>query len=109
MPLAEVVAEVSAISANYDRSHQTAGSPFPRGAHWDGQGVNFSLFSENSESVELCLFDASGSNARRIRIRERTSWPWHIYLPGLRLGHLSDTLVLGPDSPYSLFRFYPPT
>jgi len=49
----QVKAEVSASPANYDRSHQTAGSPFPRGASWDGQGVNFSLFSESSESVNF--------------------------------------------------------
>lgn len=31
------------------------GRPFPQGATWDGKGVNFSLFSENAERVELCL------------------------------------------------------
>jgi len=43
-----------------ERSHQATGLPFPRGATWDGKGVNFSLFSEGSESVELCLFDRAG-------------------------------------------------
>ena len=33
------------------------GSPYPRGATWDGEGVNFALFSESAERVELCLFD----------------------------------------------------
>ncbi len=36
------------------------GTPYPRGATWDGEGVNFALFSEHAERVELCLFDASG-------------------------------------------------
>ena len=36
------------------------GSPFPRGANWDGKGVNFSLFSANATKVEVCLFDAAG-------------------------------------------------
>ena len=33
------------------------GKPYPLGATWDGEGVNFSLFSENATAVELCLFD----------------------------------------------------
>lgn len=36
------------------------GSPYPLGAQWDGHGVNFAVFSENAESVELCLFDQQG-------------------------------------------------
>jgi isoamylase len=98
---------VSAISANDDRSHQTAGSPFPRGANWDGQGVNFSLFSENSEAVELCLFDPSGNNEQRIRIRERTNGAWHIYLPGVGPGQLYGYRVDGPYLPESGLRFNP--
>src|SRR5258708_31029509 len=99
MPWAEL--KVSEISANDGRSHQTAGSPFPRGANWDGQGVNFSLFSESSESVELCLFDASGSNEQRIPIRERTSGAWHIYAPGVGPGQLYGYRVYVPDLPES--------
>ena len=34
------------------------GAPFPLGATWDGEGTNFSIFSEHAERVELCLFDA---------------------------------------------------
>ena len=36
------------------------GRPFPLGREWDGEGTNFSLFSENAERVELCLFDEDG-------------------------------------------------
>jgi isoamylase len=36
------------------------GLPHPRGATWDGKGVNFSLFSANATKVELCLFDDTG-------------------------------------------------
>ena len=32
------------------------GQPYPLGATWDGQGVNFAIFSENATGVELCLF-----------------------------------------------------
>ncbi len=33
------------------------GRSYPLGATWDGQGVNFALFSENATGVDLCLFD----------------------------------------------------
>lgn len=33
------------------------GKPYPLGANWDGEGVNFALFSENGTGVTLCLFD----------------------------------------------------
>jgi len=49
------------------------GQAYPRGATWDGEGVNFSLFSENSEKVELCIFDSTGRHEiQRIEVRERT-------------------------------------
>ena len=41
------------------------GRPYPLGATWDGDGVNFALFSAHAEKVELCLFDRSGSVNRR--------------------------------------------
>ena len=91
----------------YDRKHQKAGSPYPRGATWDGRGVNFSLFSESSESVELCLFDAAGADEQRIRIRERTSGAWHIYLPGIRPDQLYGYRVHGPYEPERGLRFNP--
>jgi glycogen operon protein len=90
-----------------DAYRQTAGSPFPRGANWDGKGVNFSLFSESSESVELCLFDADGSNEERVRIRERTNGAWHVYLPNIRPGQLYGYRVYGPYVPESGLRFNP--
>ncbi len=98
---------MSADHYSYDRSHQTAGSPFPRGANWDGKGVNFSLFSESSESVELCLFDADGSNEERIRIRERTNGAWHVYVPNVGPGQLYGYRVFGPYVPESGLRFNP--
>jgi hypothetical protein len=62
-------APVTPSASQRERSRQSPGLPFPRGATWDGKGVNFSLFSEGAESVELCLFDPSGGNETRIRIR----------------------------------------
>ena len=38
-------------------NHAWPGAPYPLGATWDGQGVNFALWSERASAVELCLFD----------------------------------------------------
>ena len=63
------------------------GRPYPRGATWDGEGVNFSLFSQHGEKVELCLFEAKGRReVQRIALTERTDQVWHCYLPGSAAG-----------------------
>ena len=50
------------------------GTPYPLGATWDGEGVNFAIFSENATAVELCLFDGPDSDrdSARIRVEEQT-------------------------------------
>lgn len=84
------------------------GAPFPRGATWDGEGVNFALFSENAERVELCLFDSSGQHeVQRIELREQTELIWHCYLPEARPGLLYGYRVYGPQDPESGHRFNP--
>ena len=64
------------------------GTPFPQGAEWNGTGVNFALFSEASEAVDLCLFDNADQRRENhsIPLRERTTGIWHIYIPGLGPG-----------------------
>ena len=82
------------------------GKPYPLGATWDGEGVNFALFSEHAERVELCLFDESGRREiQRIRVREQTDQVWHCYLPEARPGLLYGYRVRGPYEPSQGFRF----
>ena len=82
------------------------GQPYPRGAHWDGQGVNFALFSEHAESVELCIFDRDAAVERqRIPVREHTNQIWHCYLPEARPGMLYGYRVHGPYDPANGHRF----
>jgi isoamylase len=84
------------------------GEPYPRGATWDGEGVNFSLFSENADKVELCLFDASGrQELQRIEMREQTDLIWHTYLPQVRPGQRYGYRVYGPYAPEEGHRFNP--
>ncbi len=84
-----------------------AGSPFPQGATWDGNGTNFAVFSEGAEAVELCLFDKSQDQAesKRIRMRERTNGIWHIYLPDVGPGQLYGYRMHGPYEPAQGLRF----
>jgi isoamylase len=82
------------------------GFPYPRGATWDGEGVNFALFSENAERVELCIFDPTGKHeVQRINVREHTDMVWHCYLPEARPGLLYGYRVHGPYDPVRGHRF----
>ena len=80
------------------------GRPFPLGATWDGEGTNFSLFSENGQRVELCLYDER-DRERRIELTERTAYNWHCYLPGVGPGQRYGYRVHGPYEPTSGHRF----
>jgi isoamylase len=82
------------------------GRPYPQGATWDGEGVNFSLFSKHADKVELCLFDAKGRReVRRIAMPEQTDQVWHCYLPEARPGLLYGYRVHGPYRPEKGHRF----
>jgi len=84
------------------------GRPHPRGATWDGEGVNFALFSEHAEKVELSIFDDKGRREiQRIAFLERTDQVWHCYLPDARPGMLYGYRVHGPYRPEDGHRFNP--
>ncbi|MGI8421541.1 MAG: alpha-amylase family glycosyl hydrolase, partial [Gaiellaceae bacterium] len=80
------------------------GRPFPLGPTWDGKGTNFSIFSENAKRVELCLFDAAGTETR-FDLTERTAFNWHGYLPGVGPGQCYGYRVHGPFAPEQGHRF----
>ncbi|MDB4906577.1 MAG: glycogen debranching enzyme GlgX [Gemmatimonadetes bacterium] len=83
------------------------GQPYPLGASWDGEGVNFALFSENATAVELCLFDGpeDGVESLKLRLPERTDQVWHCYLPDVRPGQYYGFRVHGPYDPANGNRF----
>jgi glycogen operon protein len=85
------------------------GDPYPLGATWDGQGVNFALFSENAAKVELCFFDPEDETqeAARIPLTEQTDYVWHGYIPGIQPGQLYGYRVYGPYEPQAGLRFNP--
>jgi isoamylase len=82
------------------------GRPFPLGATWDGDGTNFSVFSEHAERVELCLFDEH-DHETRLDLPERTALNWHGYLPDVGPGQRYAFRVHGPWAPHDGHRFNP--
>jgi isoamylase len=83
------------------------GQPYPLGATWDGEGVNFALFSENATGVELNLFDnpEDAKESHRIVLPELTDHVWHAYLPDVRPGQFYGYRVHGPYKPEEGHRF----
>jgi isoamylase len=83
------------------------GSPRPIGATWDGEGVNFAIFSEHATNVQLCLFEdeASAEPLAVINMPEQTDHIWHAYLPDVRPGALYAYRVDGPYAPEEGHRF----
>ena len=84
------------------------GHPYPLGAHWDGLGVNFAVFSAHATKIELCLFDAAGRRqVARLPLPECTDEVWHGYLPEARPGLIYGYRAYGPYSPRQGHRFNP--
>ena len=76
------------------------GTPYPLGATYDGSGTNFALFSEVADAVELCLFDADGTESR-FKLPEMDGYVWHAFLPNVEPGQRYGYRVYGPNDPDS--------
>lgn len=86
----------------------SGGTPHRLGAHHDGMGVNFAVFSANANKIELCLFSPDGTReTRRIALPERTGPVWHGYLGGLPIGTLYGYRAHGAYAPEHGHRFNP--
>ncbi|MDQ3151223.1 MAG: glycogen debranching protein GlgX [Actinomycetota bacterium] len=82
------------------------GSSRSLGAHWDGQGTNFAVFSSAGAydgEVELCLLDEDGGEQRVALHVEQDVW--HGYLPGIGPGQRYGFRASGPFTPARGLRF----
>lgn len=79
---------------------------YPLGASYDGAGVNFALFSQVAQKVELCLFDEEDRETR-VEMTEQNSYVWHNYLPGIQPGQRYGYRVYGPYDPAKGLRCNP--
>jgi len=82
------------------------GSPTPLGAHWDGTGTNFALWSAAAHAVDLCLFDADGAE-HRFPLEETTHQVWHGRLTGVGPGQRYGYRVHGTYDPLAGLRHNP--
>jgi glycogen operon protein len=84
------------------------GRPWPLGASFDGEGVNFAVFSANAERLELCLFSPDGRKELcRLPMAERDGDVWHVHVGGLTPGSLYGYRAWGPYAPEAGHRFNP--
>ena len=101
----------SSVSASHSQEglHIRPGKPYPRGATWDGIGVNFALHSAHADRVELVLFDDAEDRepAVTFELPEHTGPIWHGYVVNLRPGQLYGYRVYGPYDPANGHRFNP--
>jgi isoamylase len=77
------------------------GKPYPRGATYDGTGVNFAVYSQVATRVEVCIFDPSNpaQEIDRFDLPEVTELVWHGFVPGMEPGTLYGLRVHGPYDP----------
>jgi glycogen operon protein len=85
------------------------GEPYPLGATWNGEGVNFAIFSEHATGVDICLFDHpdDADESICVPLRQRTNNVWHAFLPDVHPGQLYGYRVHGPYEPQYGHRFNP--
>ncbi|MGI8458882.1 MAG: glycogen debranching protein GlgX [Propionibacteriaceae bacterium] len=74
------------------------GRSYPLGATFDGRGVNFAIFSEVANAVELCLI-GDDLQEERFALEEVDGSVWHGYLPAIQPGQRYGYRVHGPYDP----------
>ena len=83
----------------------SAGRPYPLGATFHADGVNFAVFSQHATKVTLCLCDANGTETDRVDLPERDGHVWHGFISGLGSGQQYGFRVDGPYAPKEGHRF----
>ncbi|HZB96977.1 MAG TPA: glycogen debranching protein GlgX, partial [Candidatus Sulfotelmatobacter sp.] len=82
------------------------GRPYPLGAHLDARGVNFAIYSENAEKVELVLLDGEGREDCTFELVDHDEDVWHGVVdavPGQTYGYR----IHGPYEPTAGLRHNP--
>jgi glycogen operon protein len=85
------------------------GKPYPLGATWQGDGVNFALYSKHATRVELSLFDSQNATKEStcVPLPFKTHDVWHGFIPNLRPGQIYGYRVYGEYAPHHGQRFNP--
>ena len=85
----------------------TEGTPEPLGVSPAGDGVNVAVFSAHASAIEFCLFDAAGTEIRRIRLPERSGDVFHAHIAAVPPGSRYGLRAHGPYDPANGHRFNP--
>lgn len=107
------VNEADVLEARFEQGDVQAGNPLPiGGAHRQGDGVNFVLFSRHATRVCLELYqNADDPSPSRVidfdPVRHRTGDVWHVWVGGILAGQLYGYRVEGPYLPEQGHRFNP--
>jgi isoamylase len=83
------------------------GQPVPLGAACQPSGVNFAVYSEGAERVEVCLFDRRGRERERHELRMKTFNTWHGLVKGVAAGQQYGYRAYGPYEPQKGLRYNP--
>jgi glycogen operon protein len=83
------------------------GSPNRLGSFFEGEGVNFALYSGGAEAVELCLYDENRHETVKYFLPAQSDGIWHGFLPGCQPGQRYGYRVHGPWSPRKGLRYNP--
>jgi len=86
------------------------GESFPLGATVYPDGVNFCIFSQNAEAIELLLFNTPNADraAQIIKLNpvlNKTCYYWHVFVPGIKAGQIYAYRAYGPFAPEKGYRF----
>ena len=86
------------------------GESFPLGATVYREGVNFCIFSQNAEAIELLLFETPNSSqpAQIIKldpVLNKTYYYWHVFVPEIKAGQVYAYRAYGQFAPERGYRF----
>ncbi len=86
------------------------GKSYPLGATVYPEGVNFCLFSQNAEAIELLLFDTANTAepAQTIKLDpviNKTYYYWHVFVPKIKAGQIYAYRAYGQFAPEKGYRF----
>ena len=82
------------------------GEPYPLGATLKEDGVNFAIYSEYAEAVEIELYNANDNYTKEtVELKERDGYVWHRFVPGIRKGQLYGIRAEGKYDPSKGLRF----
>ncbi|BAU63791.1 glycogen debranching enzyme GlgX [Stanieria sp. NIES-3757] len=86
------------------------GKSFPLGASVYPNGVNFCIFSQHAEAIELLLFDTPNAFQPTQVIKldpilNKTFYYWHVFVPNIKAGQIYAYRAYGQFAPERGYRF----